>query len=262
MNLKFQGMIYLQEFDELLKNTHLGLNSALHGVESLKSKFVKILNKNKQLVKKDKADITKAEENKTRLNENYILIAKLSSENLRLLGEYSKLETSLEDLKRSSTDLELRLQDEIVAANSRLFDKEREVEKLHLKIGEFERSSLDMSRRLEDMQQRGSSKMSPDTSSSFDFFPAATSSINQDTFRYAVKTVKLSTLIKLLSLFRPRAFSAVSSSNSQRYKERRNREAKMLEVSSPDLGVDLMMESDMYSSLERGNTHKGDKLFH
>ena len=252
----------MQEFDDLLKNTHLGLNSALHGVESLKSKFVKILNKNKQLVKKDKADITKAEENKTRLNENYILIAKLSSENLRLLGEYSKLETSLEDLKRSSTDLELRLQDEIVAANSRLFDKEREVEKLHLKIGEFERSSLDMSRRLEDMQQRGSSKMSPDTSSSFDFFPAATSSINQDTFRYAVKTVKLSTLIKLLSLFRPRAFSAVSSSNSQRYKERRNKEAKMLEVSSPDLGVDLMMESDMYSSLERGNTHKGDKLFH
>ena len=52
----------------------------------------------------------------------------------------------------------------------------------------------------------------------------------------------------------------MSSTNSQRYKERRNREAKMLEVSSPDLGVDLMMESDMYSSLERGNTHKGDRL--
>ena len=31
----------------------------------------------------------------------------------------------------------------------------------------------------------------------------------------------------------------------------------MLEVSSPDLGVDLLMESDMYSSLERGNTQKG-----
>ncbi len=50
----------------------------------------------------------------------------------------------------------------------------------------------------------------------------------------------------------------MSSTNSQRYKERRNREAKMLEVSSPDLGVDLMMESDMYSSLERGNTNKGE----
>ena len=238
----------------------MGLNSALHEVESLKSKFVKILNKNKQLVKKDKADITKAEENKTRLNENYILIAKLSSENLRLLGEYSKLENSLEDLKRSSTDLELRLQDEIATANSRLFDKEREVEKLQLKIGEFERSSLDKSRRLEELQQRGNSKMSPDTSSSFDFFPAATSSINQDTFRYAVKDLQLisSILIKLLSFIRPRAFSAVSSTNSQRFKERRDREAKMLEVSSPDLGVDLMMESDMYSSLERGNTHKGE----
>ena len=63
----------------------------------------------------------------------------------------------------------------------------------------------------------------------------------------------------MISIFhaRPRAFSAVSSSNSQRYREKRDREAKMLEVSSPDLGVDLITESDMYSSLERGNTFKG-----
>ena len=179
-----QEEFFRQEFDELLKNTHLGLNSALHEVESLKSKIVKILNKNKQLVKKDKADITKAEENKTRLNENYILIAKLSSENLRLLGEYSKLETAIEDLKKSSTELELRLQDEIVTANSRLFEKEKEVERVQLKMAEFEKNSMELGGRLEDLQQRGKSKMSPDTSSSFDFFPAATSSINQDTFRY------------------------------------------------------------------------------
>ena len=66
-------------------------------------------------------------------------------------------------------------------------------------------------------------------------------------------------MIKQSFFIRPRAFSAVSSANSQRYKERRDREAKMLEVSSPDLGVDLLMESDMYSSLERGNTQKGEK---
>ena len=112
------------------------------------------------------------------------MIAKLSSENLRLLGEYSKLETSIEDLKKSSTELELRLQDEIVTANSRLFEKEKEVERVQLKMAEFEKNSMELSGRLEDLQQRGKSKMSPDTSSSFDFFPAATSSINQDTFRY------------------------------------------------------------------------------
>ena len=32
---------------------------------------------------------------------------------------------------------------------------------------------------------------------------------------------------------------------------------KLAEVSSPDLGVDLVMESDIYSSLERGHSQKG-----
>ena len=95
----------------MLKSTHLGLSSAVGELEKLKRKFTKIANKNKQLVMKDRDDVVKAEEAKTRLNENYILIAKLSSENLRLLGEYSKIESSAEELKKISTDLELRLQD-------------------------------------------------------------------------------------------------------------------------------------------------------
>ena len=40
----------------------------------------------------EKDVLAKEEDAKSRLNENYILIAKLSSENLRLLGEFSKLE--------------------------------------------------------------------------------------------------------------------------------------------------------------------------
>ena len=74
------------------------------------------------------------------------------------------------------------------------------------------------------------------TSSSFDFFPS--SGAAADTFR-------------------PRAFSAVSSSSPRARFERLEAEHKLQEVSSPDLGVDLMMESDMYSSLERGNTSRG-----
>jgi len=45
------------------------------------------------------------------------------------------------------------------------------------------------------------------------------------------------------------------------YKDKRGKDNKLSsEVSSPDLGVDLMMESDVYSSLERTNNHKVGSL--
>ena len=138
----------------MLKSTHLGLSSAVGELEKLKRKFTKIANKNKQLVMKDRDDVVKAEEAKTRLNENYILIAKLSSENLRLLGEYSKLESSAEELKKISTDLELRLQEEISAANTRLQEKEQEAERLQHKMAEVERRSGEMTARVEQLQRR------------------------------------------------------------------------------------------------------------
>jgi len=226
-----------KEFDDFIKRTHLGLSSVVSELEIVKRKFTRLLNKHKQLASKDKDDVIKSEETKTRLNENYILIAKLSSENLRLLGEYSKLESSLEELKKSSVDIELRLQDEICALNGKLIEKEREVEKLQLKVNDFERKAAEMSSRLENLQERISqNKMSPDTSSSFDYYPSRSH-----------------------ESYRPRAFSAVSSSPKS-YKGKLGKDPKLLEVSSPDLGVDLMMESDMYSSLERGNTSKVGSL--
>merc|ERR1719270_2395546 len=98
-----------------------------------------------------------------------------------------------------------------------------------------------MSSRLENLQERISlNKMSPDTSSSFDYFPSGTGGSQES--------------------YRPRAFSAVSSSSPKSYKGKLGKDPKLLEVSSPDLGVDLMMESDMYSSLERGNTSKVGSL--
>ena len=118
----------------MLRNTHLGLSSAVSQLEKVKRKMNKIVNINKQLKSKDKDDGFKAEEAKTRLNENYILIAKLSSENLRLLGEYSKLETSMENLEKSSADNELRLQSEICALKGKLLDKEKEVERLQSQV--------------------------------------------------------------------------------------------------------------------------------
>ena len=80
---------------------------------------------------KEKEALVSGEEAKSRLNENYILIAKLSGENLRLLGEYSKLETMLEELKKSSAAMELRLEDQICSLNGKLFDKEKELESQH-----------------------------------------------------------------------------------------------------------------------------------
>ena len=66
-------------------------------------------------------------------------------------------------------------------------------------------------------------------------------------------------MCNIKSYFSPRAFSAVSSGSQARYGGRgQEREGgKLAEVSSPDLGVDLVMESDIYSSLERGHSQKG-----
>ena len=174
--------------DDLLKNTHLGLSSAVKLLEKVKRKMNKIVNVNKQLKSKDKDDGFKAEEAKTRLNENYILIAKLSSENLRLLGEYSKLETSIEDLEKSYGDKELRLQSEICALKGKLLEKEKEVERLQLKIVEFDRKSAEMGKKFEQLQEKLSclNKMSPDTSaSSFDFYSptSALTSYGSEGFR-------------------------------------------------------------------------------
>jgi len=236
-----------KEFDALIKNTHLGLSSAVSKLEKLRKKIAEVLNQNKELKMKDNEDNLKAEEAKTRLNENYILIAKLSSENLRLLGEHSKLESSLDDLKKASSETELKLHEEVSALNGKLFEKEKEIERLQMKILEFERKAVDMGKKIELLQERQNvSKMSPDTSSSFDYFPAVGSS-------------HPTSGSSQFDGFRPRAFSAVANS-PKHYKDRRDKDNKLTDVSSPDLGVDLMMESDIYSSLERGNTYKVGSL--
>ena len=112
-----------------------------------------------------------------------------------------------------------------------------QLEKMSMKVMECERKSVELTEKLEQLQERRQlTKLSPDTESSFDFFPSSLAGADS---------------------FRPRAFSAVSSSPRISRFERLEKDNKLLEVSSPDLGVDLMMESDM-SSLERGNTNRGE----
>ena len=132
----------------MIKNTHLGLSSAVTKLEKLRKKIAEVFNQNRELKSKEDEDNLKAEEAKTRLNENYILIAKLSSENLRLLGEHSKLETSLEELKKVSSETELKLHDEVSALSGKLFEKEKEIERLQFKILEFERKAADMAKKI------------------------------------------------------------------------------------------------------------------
>jgi len=228
-----------KEFDETLKSAHLGLSSAVTELEKVKCKFGKVFMKNELLKVSEKEAITKEEEAKSRLNENYVLIAKLSSENLRLLGEYSKLEGTIEELKKSSLAFELKLEDEICSLNGKLFYKENELEQLQVKINEFESKSLDLKEKVEHLQNNSRQKCSPDTSSSFDFFPTS-----------GLSPVSTSATF---DSFRPRAFSACTQGPSAKHLS-----TKLTDVSSPDLGVD--MESDPFSSLERGKSHRVGSL--
>ena len=214
----------------------MGLSTAVSGLERVKSKFGEMLLKNEVLKVNEKEALSNEEEAKSRLNENYILIAKLSSENLRLLGEYSKLENTIDEMKKSSLAVELRLEDQICSLNGKLFDKEKELDQLQVKINEFETKSLDLQEKVEHLQNTNRQKCSPDTSSSFDFFPRSGLS-------------PLSTSATFDS-FRPRAFSACTQGPSAKHLS-----TKLTDVSSPDLGVD--MESDPFSSLERGKSHRG-----
>ena len=206
------------------------------GLGKVRHKIGQISEENEALKVKEKEALVSGEEAKSRLNENYILIAKLSGENLRLLGEYSKLETMLEELKKSSAAMELRLEDKICSLNGKLFDKEKELEKLRDKIKEFENRSLHLKEKVEDLQNKSLEKCSPDTSSSFDFFPVSSLSPVSSSARH--------------QSFRPRAFSACTQGPSAKHIS-----SKLTDLSSPDLGVD--MESDTFSSLERGKSHRG-----
>merc|ERR1711915_1005841 len=95
--------------------------------------------------------------------------------------------------------------------------------------------SMDLKDKIDQFQNSSRRKDSPDTSSSFDFFPFSGASL--------VSTTASS------ESFRPRSFSACAQGPPSSH-----RRAKLADISSPDLGVG--MESDTFSSLERGKNHR------
>jgi len=224
-----------QEFHDLLSTVQFGLNIAVLEVEKITAKLEETLQKIQAMEENEKDVLAKEEDAKSRLNENYILIAKLSSENLRLLGEFSKLENTIEDLKESNQSSKLKLQDEICLLNQNLISKENELERVQVKLKESESISMDLKDKIDQFQNLSRRKDSPDTSSSFDFFPFSGASL--------VSTTASS------ESFRPRSFSACAQGPPSSH-----RRAKLADISSPDLGVG--MESDTFSSLERGKNHR------
>jgi len=224
-----------QEFHDLLSTVQFGLNIAVLEVEKITAKLEETLQKIQAMEENEKDVLAKEEDAKSRLNENYILIAKLSSENLRLLGEFSKLENTIEDLKESNQSSKLKFQDEICLLNQNLITKENELERVQVKLKESESISMDLKDKIDQFQNSSRRKDSPDTSSSFDFFPFSGASL--------VSTTASS------ESFRPRSFSACAQGPPSSH-----RRAKLADISSPDLGVG--MESDTFSSLERGKNHR------
>jgi len=246
-----------REFEENLQDVHQGLVHVNYRVRSRKRKLSRQSNmsdmlseREKELSKKRKEEEgmrKELEEIKEKLNNNYVLVAQLSSENLRILGENGRLEKRLEELGREKSEMMLKLEDEILRLNSSLADKEIEVESMRMKVDELEEARREL-RTLEDtvshlkaeienqegdyrrhQHHLGMEKSSPETSSSFDFFPPEVS--------------LLGTSLKSDSM-RPRAFSSCTR-NLNIGKD------KLADVSSPDLGVDVE-SSDPFSSLERG----------
>ena len=218
-----------------------------------------------QIGKMEKQLKSKEEENgamQSKLNENYVLVAQLSSENLRVMGEKNRLESQIEELGREKEEVRAQLEEELFTTKAKLKElanKDPEMEDIKEKYKRLEEASQDLETTISILQQQSCQdtissrlevhmeeldlcdKSSPDTSSSFDFHPSPSTSLMSSSLNSAT------------SDFRPRAYSASSHSHGA--------SAKIEEISSPDLGVD--MESDPFSSLERqtkgqpGPTYKG-----
>ena len=79
---------------------HRGLGQGLKGLE----KAVEVLAR-----RKEGQEVARREEQeaRSRLGENYVLIAKLSAENMRLLGEVTRLEKMVEEANRRAEEVRL-----------------------------------------------------------------------------------------------------------------------------------------------------------
>jgi hypothetical protein len=108
-----------QDAHDILEKLHHGLPSVLEQVRKLKYFYENVC----RATKKAFLESQKKEET---LTDYHILIAKLTSENLKLTGEKLVSKSEIEEMKKKNSEIISELEDEICCLNSQLADKEVE----------------------------------------------------------------------------------------------------------------------------------------
>jgi hypothetical protein len=104
----------------MLKKIHYGLPCVLDQVKKLKYFY-------ETLCKKSRKAFSESERNEQTLNDYHVLIAKLTSENLKMTGEKLVSKSEIEEIQNKNSRIIHELEDEVCSLNSQLADKEVEV---------------------------------------------------------------------------------------------------------------------------------------
>jgi len=121
-----------KDMHELLRKLHYGLPGALDQVKKLKYFY-------ENLCKNSRKECSESERNKQTLNDYHVLIAKLTSENLKMTGEKLVTKSEIQEIQKRNSQIIHELEEEICCLNSQLADKE--VEELKTKSSPSPRSS-------------------------------------------------------------------------------------------------------------------------
>eukprot|EP00092_Neocalanus_flemingeri_P087680 GFUD01110701.1.p1 GENE.GFUD01110701.1~~GFUD01110701.1.p1 ORF type:complete len:400 (-),score=106.60 GFUD01110701.1:110-1171(-) len=113
-----------QDMNEVLRKLHYGLPDMLDQVKKLKNVYEVLCNNSRKA-------FSESERNKQTLAEYHVLIANLTSENLKMTGEKLASKNKIEEIQKRSTKIIHELENEISSLNSQLVD--RKVEALRTK---------------------------------------------------------------------------------------------------------------------------------
>ena len=105
---------------QMLKKLHYGLPCVLDQVKKLKYFH-------ETLCKKSRKAFSESVRNEQTLNDYHVLIAKLTSENLKMTGEKLVSKSEIEEIQNKNSRIIHKLEDEVCSLNSQLADKEVEV---------------------------------------------------------------------------------------------------------------------------------------
>merc|ERR1712106_467897 len=108
-----------KDMHELLRKLHYGLPGALDQVKKLKYFY-------ENLCKNSRKACSESERNKQTLNDYHVLIAKLTSENLKMTGEKLVTKSEIQEIQKRNSQIIHELEEEICCLNSQLADKQAE----------------------------------------------------------------------------------------------------------------------------------------